>query len=507
MKVLTNASIRLMPIFVFALIINLILPQRASGQYPNLDVPTTPQPPSSNTITSHSIFIPLVKRPATGSQPVSLATITRRVNAPKIGYRSDGEARLADGAIFWFGEVDAEQNYADVRIGYTTEKLHIRVAIFDRQLWYNKKPSGEPLTSWDAVSLFIDTAGNQGGSPQQNSLMFVGQLNWWEPRTAYQAVYRGTDSSWQAIDINYEIKTGWRGEGMNDNEKLARGWTIQFNIPFSSLGSSEPPEEGVVWGLGISLHDRDSAEGPAHPVKSWPEKLVSKEPKSWGQLVFGLPRYTLQVIPETNDSVNIRHGKDGIQVKDGMVGGGSICGEGLSYWKEWGETSYPGEEQVNIQNQGDVADWPCFSKYYISMPLDPIPEGKVIISATFTLYHFDNAGGGKWDDPIESLIHALIVKEDWEEAKLNWNNAPLPVENISQARVPPVEKFAGWPGIPITWDVSNAVAGAYERGEPLRLVFYSSDYAYHSGKYFSASSVGDWNASGRPTLEVVWGEP
>jgi hypothetical protein len=41
----------------------------------------------------------------------------------------------------------------------------------------------------------------------------------------------------------------------------------------------------------------------------------------------------------------------------------------------------------------------------------------------------------------------------------------------------------------------------------LRLVLYAADGAYHSGKYFTASETGDWNAIGRPTLEVVLGDP
>jgi len=41
----------------------------------------------------------------------------------------------------------------------------------------------------------------------------------------------------------------------------------------------------------------------------------------------------------------------------------------------------------------------------------------------------------------------------------------------------------------------------------VRLVLYSADWDYHSGKYFFSSDVADWNAQGRPTLEVVWGDP
>ena len=43
-------------------------------------------------------------------------------------------------------------------------------------------------------------------------------------------------------------------------------------------------------------------------------------------------------------------------------------------------------------------------------------------------------------------------------------------------------------------------------GAPVRLALYEADWAYHSGKYFYASDTGDWNAEGRPTLTVTWGQ-
>jgi hypothetical protein len=51
------------------------------------------------------------------------------------------------------------------------------------------------------------------------------------------------------------------------------------------------------------------------------------------------------------------------------------------------------------------------------------------------------------------------------------------------------------------------VAQAYGKGQPLRLAMYSADSDYHSGKYFTSSETGDWNAEGRPLLTVVWGSP
>ena len=104
----------------------------------------------------------------------------------------------------------------------------------------------------------------------------------------------------------------------------------------------------------------------------------------------------------------------------------------------------------------------------------------------------------------------LTVAEDWDDATLTWNNAPLALENVSQAWVNPRQLSPGeslFPGLAKTWDVSRAVAQAYAQGQPLRLAVYSADSAYHSGKYFISSDTGDWNEAGRPQLDVTWGNP
>ena len=130
-----------------------------------------------------------------------------------------------------------------------------------------------------------------------------------------------------------------------------------------------------------------------------------------------------------------------------------------------------------------------------------------MISATLTLHQFGNAGQG-WDPPPQpSLIQVLTVAEDWDEATLNWNNAPLAAENVSCAWAYPLDPVPPRPGVRRQWDVSRAVADAYAAGAPLRLALYDSDWAYNSGKYFVTSDADEWEAVGRPTLVVAWGQP
>jgi hypothetical protein len=152
-----------------------------------------------------------------------------------------------------------------------------------------------------------------------------------------------------------------------------------------------------------------------------------------------------------------------------------------------------------------VSDWPCFSKYYVTFPLDQIPSGKVIVSATLTLRQFGHTGEGYYPGPQPSFIQVLTIGEGWSEADLTWNSAPLALENVAGAWSEPLGD-PGWPGEDRQWDVSLPVAEAYAAGVPVRLALYESDWADHSGKYFYTSDRADWDDLNRPTLTVTWGQ-
>jgi hypothetical protein len=175
----------------------------------------------------------------------------------------------------------------------------------------------------------------------------------------------------------------------------------------------------------------------------------------------------------------------------------------MDAWNQWGNANYAGYTQFNIQNQWDVADFMCFSKYYVTFPLSAVPAGKSIVSARVRLSMFGNAGYNP-SDATPSAVDVLTVSEDWSETTITWNNAPYAAQNISATWVYPVD--ASHPAGPYDWDVSHAVADAYAKGQPLRLVFYSTAGDYHSGKYFHTSDSTDWSGTVRPTVEVQWGE-
>ena len=431
-----------------------------------------------------------------GSQPRTIqanapsASSSRRVNTP------DLRNAVFTTSIMWFGEVSPTNNYADVRTYYYDEALFVVVHIIDRLLWFDPAKSEADLTHWDAVSLYLNMDGNTGGAPDTNAYLFQSQLE-------FKAAYRGDGTNWQSTPISFTAETTWRGNYPNDDID-DKGWSVWFEIPFTSLGLSGAPPQGTIWGLAVLVHDRDDESGTPIPDQFWPEAMGPNVPSTWGEMRFGIPNYSPPTaLPE--EVITIREGLDEASVVDAHVGGHTICGNHVDHWSEWGDANYSGYEQINIQNQWDVADYPCFSKYYVTFPLDSLPPAKEIISATLTMTLFGNAGGGEWGEPPDSYIQVLVVGEDWDEATLSWNNAPLATENISGTWVKP--RDYSLPDQPYYWDVSRAVANAYAHGEPLRLALYSADGERHTGKYFWSSDVGDWNAAARPTLQVVVGNP
>jgi hypothetical protein len=422
----------------------------------------------------------------------------RRINAPHF----PDSVRAAEAAVFWFGRVEPGRNYTDVRVAYTNTEMWVRLSTFDQWLWLDEAVSRTPesLETWDAATVVIDTDGTSQGAPSSGSFRFVGELGSWRPRTDYQAAYVGTGSGWGlAPQLAFTTETGWRGDTPN-NAGADRGWTITFRIPFASLGLSGPPPAGTTWRVGAQVHDRDSVA--AAPVTdAWPEGFARERRESWGQLGFGLrPQPTLP-IPPGAQTHTIRHGLNGLVVPDAMVGGGSTCGEGLDFFGQWGAANHTGSTHLVVQNQGDVADWPCFSKFYVDFPLNSLPAGMTVVSARLTVYQFGNS------DPSQaqrSLVQVSTVGQPWTEQTITWNTAPLAVENVAQATVDPIPSGVPWPGAARTWNLTWAASQAYADGQDtLRLVFYSADGAYHSGKYFTSAETGEWNAVGRPTLEIV----
>ncbi len=440
------------------------------------------------------------------SQPLSFPSLSQSANVPQVNVPYfNGDVTLAESATFWFGEVTPSANAMDVRVGYNDRHLFLRVTAFDRRIWYDATPSAETFHQWDGVTLYLDTTDGASTDLSAASYRFDAQLSWWESREAFQVAYSGASGDWIREDVPFNTDADWQGDAPN-NSGDDRGWAVSYTIPFASLGLDGPPTKGTLWRLGVVAHDRDAQDRPPEAEQRWPPALQPQDPNTWGRLHFGNRAYEPPEATPASEVI-IREGLDGAVVPDAAVGGGTTCGGGGDYWTEWGTRTYGQVKYFNVQNQVDVSDWPCFSRYYVTFPLASLPENRTVLSATLRFHLFGNAGEG-WDPPPRaSLIQVFTVSETWDEATLTWNNAPQAQENVAAQWVDPVDEYPGLPGIPYDWDVSGAVADAYAHGRPLRLALWEADTGYHSGKYFHSSEEEEYNALGRPTLIVTLGRP
>jgi hypothetical protein len=404
--------------------------------------------------------------------------------------------------IFWFGAISSSTTYTDVRLGYSKSELYLDLRIVDRYLWYDPNKQAPNLNSGDNASLYLSTTNATNTQLDAHAYQFQTTVNGYKQSPSYQQAYTGQGTTWRATSLPFTTNYGWRGHGFNGVGEDA-GWSMTYHIPFSSLKLSTPAQ-GTLWKLAVRVHNRDNT---ANTDTWWPHVATSTNPASWGQLYFGVPGYQP---PKTGTTTvyTVRNKLNNQAVTDGMVGGSLGCGSSLgnknNRWKLWGSQSYPGAIHVNIMNEADISDWDCFSKFYVTFPLSALPKGKAMVNAKITLYEYANAG--VQGQPNPSYIQVGVINQDWKPATLTWNSAPLLQENLNSIFVPTKSKpVIPWPGLAITWDVSRAVAQAYATGQPLRLVFYDTDNQYNSGKYFTSSTVADWDAQGRPTLQVTLG--
>ncbi len=405
-------------------------------------------------------------------------------------------------AIFWFGDVTSKDTYTDVRVGYNSSELYVDLQIVDRYLWYDTNTAAPNVNIGDNASIYVSTTTGGNSLLAKHTYKFQAAANGYKRRSNYQQAYAGSGTAWTAAKIPFTAVFGWRGHGFNGPEDS--GWSMTYHIPFSSLGVAGSPSQGTVWKLAVQVHNQDNAANTGIPDKWWPASGSETNPSGWGDVEFGIPTYRIPQATHTT-TYTVRNKLNNQVVTDGMVGGSLSCGNrGRNRWTQLGIQSYPGAAQVNIQNESDISDWNCFSKFYITFPLSSLPTGQSLVNAKITLYEYGNSGvQGK---PNPSYIQVATVGQNWSPATLAWNNAPPVLENITSMLVNTKTKpVVPPPGVPITWNISRAVAEAYATGQPLRLVFYSTDNQYNTGKYFWSSSVGNWNASGRPTLQVTLG--
>ena len=326
----------------------------------------------------------------------------------------NGQVPSNQTAIFSFGIATSTDNYTDVRIGYNSSGLYINLQIVDRYLWYDTNTSVPNLGNGDNASVYLSTATSSTRLVPQQTYMFQTGVNGYTKRPNYQQAFTGNGTTWTPAKIPFTAVYGWKGHGMNGAQD--RGWSMAYSIPFSSLGMSGAPSQGTEWKLAVQVQNKDSiTQAPPLPSKWWPESATATNPSNWGNIVYGLPKYTP---PQAGNisTYTVRNGLNNQVVTDGMVGGGLGCGSNVSdVWTQLGGTTYTRQLQVTVENEENISNWNCFSKFYITFPISSLPAGKSVVKATVTLYEYSNAG--QQGQPNPSYIQVATVGQGSESQR------------------------------------------------------------------------------------------
>ncbi len=329
-------------------------------------------------------------------------------------------------AIVWAGNVSQDNNYFDARIVGAEDGLRLRVQVMDRY-----------VEKGDTISV---TTGFHTYTTSQPD------ANFWTV-----------------------------GTRCNDMGTECRGWSGDFYAPWAIYG--EKPAVGSTTPLTITVLDID--QGAERTKAQWAGTVIwgGTYPTGTNAPVGQEGKVQTVTVPLTDD---------------GEVGGGTNCGadDYPTYFLSWGLRVWYPYSDFNIQSQWDIADWPCYSKYYAKWDLPTLPEGAKVLSATLTARQFGNAGYEQGQTGT-TVVQVFEVVQSWHETQLAWDNAPLPVRTISRLAVPPLPATCEQPyyycnpGVPYSFDVTGAVQQARGDGRSWASVaLYTAAGQYHSGKYF-----------------------
>jgi hypothetical protein len=387
-----------------------------------------------------------------------------------------------------------------------------------------------------------------------------------------------TGLHWHTITITPQ----YVDTGGSNNDRDNRGYVATVSIPWVGLGYNAPPH-GQVWAMGIKVYDRDDATKTVNiSPQKYPNDLNESVPNTWKAV-----KWLGNSIPVTNygDSLqnvltdsysangktvhyespiayrqaytppsvtNVTKLKIAAQ-ESATVGGAdkNLCWDGPESWRyftsgndpesqTWGNrvhSVYVDEpsRKVNlfVQNQQNVADWPCYSRSYIKFPIASVPmiQNKKIKSARLGVWMLGNNGSY---NTYHMLTHVFTIDPgQWKSRNTaTWNNAANLLENISgtwvsqisNSNVPPgVNRWAKESGVVklVMWDISKTVAEALAQektsldlgltitGSDMHMGFYAAAEGHWANAYnpaennFYPSGVGHYYD---PYIEVEYGD-
>ena len=252
-----------------------------------------------------------------------------------------------------------------------------------------------------------------------------------------------------------------------------RGWTAETMIPWANLGGRPAPGQQVPF---AAEYAGAALAGNLH----WGEALAAPSSE---------PATGVVVVPLLEDTV---------------VGGDSVCGDPdwPTYHPTWGSTPRWGSSpHVLVENQWDVADWPCYNKLLLRADLSAIPYGARVVSATVEIARFGQMGyacgycvdpaTGSNNGTMDTVVQIYDYPATWSESTATWDTTRYPGPPLHRILTVPLpddgqegRSYASNP-LPEFWDVTGPVQAALARGDSTASILAATAAGqYHSGKYY-----------------------
>lgn len=412
---------------------------------PTVVPPTATIVPATSTPTSPATPTGTPTSPPT---PVYSGAVPRTVNVPLIDAPSGSPLLDANNWTMIDGGSVFDTNFITLRLVSSNSGLHFRLQNFD-----------DRFENGDKVAIYF-------ANTFSTTAQFGGSDNW-------------------------TVASRCGGDGN------CRGWTGDMLLPWAS----GQPTFGTTMPFTLTATDFDG--GVVKSIKDITGTLRFGTPNYYGQNVTG------QVVLTTRLTA------------DAPVGGGTTCGsdDDPLYFPTWGTRNTDDTTemrpmgswyQANIgQFQWDVADWPCYSRYFARFNIPTIPNNAQIVSATVTMYQFGNPGygsGNAGDSTGTTVYEVVSTDSNWDEQNVAWDTAPKIFENTTRTSVPqlPMDCLptGGWycdPPIPYTFDVTKLVKESINGQVNFGLI--TSAGQYHSGKFFYTREASEDKA---PLVKIAY---
>jgi hypothetical protein len=170
-----------------------------------------------------------------------------------------------------------------------------------------------------------------------------------------------------------------------------------------------------------------------------------------------------------------------------------VLSEDPASGERWSTSVFPFGNYVGPISGDDV-----FCRTYLRFPLDAVPAGSVVQSATLHVYVDDF-----WPGPGGAPMSVYAVTADWTPGGVDWTDRTAWPALGAAVATTDVSSTAGWYG----WDVTGLVQDWLSGTPNYGLAVAAADLNSTASDWAAARRLTADDPATRPYLDVTWSEP